>query len=197
MSHFSGCAFGQSIINVSIASADPQKGTGVSLRLFALAKRREGPQKGTEVSQRLFALAKSREEAIKNQEATNRSYRIELEKEIHKAKVEAIKLNLRTYQKSQVAIKKLITKSYFTESIIEDYCEADADLTKVINRNGKAYDATAKGNEEGLEFFKTYKSIKEDYETKIDYPLDKSVIADIETELKEKFHINQSKSLVA
>ena len=57
-------------------------------------------------------------------------------------------------------MKKLITKFYFTESIIEDYCEADADLTKVVNRNGKVYDATAQGNEGTLEFFKTYKSIR-------------------------------------
>ena len=135
-------------------------------------------------------IAKIREEAIKNQDANIRSYRIALDKAIHKAKVEAVKLNLKTYQKSQGMIKKLITKSYFTESIIEGYCEADADLTKVVNRYGKVYDATVKGNEETLEFFKTYKSVKMDYETKIDYPLEDSVIVDIEAELKAKFHIS-------
>lgn len=135
-------------------------------------------------------LAKIREEAVKNEESNIKSYRIALEKAIHKAKVEAFKLNLKTYQKSQTKIKELVKKHYFTESIIEKYCEANADLTKVVNRNGKVYDATVKGNEPTLEFFRTYKSTKEDYETKIDYPLDKSVIADIENELKEKFHID-------
>jgi hypothetical protein len=36
-----------------------------------------------------------------------------------------------------------------------------------------------------------------DYETKINYPLEDSVVAEIETKLSKKFHINQSKSLVA
>ena len=135
-------------------------------------------------------LTKTREEAYRNQEANLRSYKIALEKAIHKEKVKAVKLNLKTYQKSQGFIKNLVKKHYFTESIIEKYCEADADLTKIVNCNGKVYDATVKGNEPTLEFFKTYKSIKEDYETKIDYPLDKSVIAEIETELKAKFQID-------
>jgi len=135
-------------------------------------------------------LTKISEEAYRNQEATIRSYRLALQEAIHKAKVEAVKLNLRTYQKSQKLVKKLLTKSYFTEALIEKYSEEGTDLTKVVNRNGKVYDLTIKGNEEAVEFFTTYKAIREDYETKIDYPLDKSVEADIETELREKFHID-------
>jgi len=135
-------------------------------------------------------LAKVRKEAFRNQEATIRSYRLALQEAIHKAKVEAVKLNLRTYQKGQSVIKNLVKKHYFTESIIEKYCEPDADLTKIVNRNGKVYDATIEGNEPTLEFFTTYKAIREDYETKIDYPLDKSVVAEIETELREKFHMD-------
>jgi len=135
-------------------------------------------------------LAKIREEAIKNQDANIRSYRIALDKAIHEAKVEAVKLNLKTYQKSQSVIKKFLTKAYFTEALVEQYCEEGADLTKIVNRNGKVYNATVKGNEEALEFFKTYKSVKMDYETKIDYPLEDSVIVDIEAELKAKFHIS-------
>ena len=134
-------------------------------------------------------LVESRKEAFRNQEATIRSYKLALQEAIHKAKVEAVKLNLRTYQKSQSVIKKFLTKSHFTEALIEQYCEEGTDLTKIVNRYGKVYDAV-KGNEEVLSFFKTYKGVKMDYETKIDYPLDKSVIADIETELKVKFHID-------
>lgn len=142
-------------------------------------------------------LDKVRKEAYQNKEATIRSYKSALQEAIHKAKVEAVKLNLKTYQKSQGVIKRLLKEFYFTESLIEKYCEEGTDLTKVVNRNGKVYDLTVKGSEGVLEFFTTYKSIKEDYETKIDYPLDKSVIAEIEAELREKFHIDQLKSLVA
>jgi len=135
-------------------------------------------------------LAKVRKEAFQNQETTIRSYKSALQEGIHKAKVEAVKLNLKTYQKSQKLAKKLQNEFYFTEALIEKYSEEGTDFTKIVNRYNKVYDITLKGNEGVLEFFTTYKSIKEDYETKIDYPLEDSVVADIEEELRKKFHID-------
>jgi len=98
---------------------------------------------------------------------------------------------IKKFDKSQKVKKKLVKKFNFTEKALEEYYEDDSDLTKVVNDKGQIYNFTVKGYEDILEFFKTYKGIKNDYETKIDYPLDKSVIAEIEKTLKAKFHIQE------
>jgi len=95
---------------------------------------------------------------------------------------------IKKYNKNNTLLKKLLKKG-FTTQIIDKYYDQDKKTLQAINKEGFKFDITDKKNKAYYEFFKTYKSIKEDYNTKIDYPLDKSVIVKIETELREKFHI--------
>ena len=97
------------------------------------------------------------------------------------------------YNKSQNVVRKLVKKFHFTEKTLEKYCEKDTDLSAVVNDEGQLYNFIVQGYEQYMKFFKNYKSIKEDYNTKIDYPLDKSVIADIEAKYRKKFHIDLDK----
>ncbi|PHS59116.1 MAG: hypothetical protein COB17_00870 [Sulfurimonas sp.] len=93
------------------------------------------------------------------------------------------------FNTNNTLLKKLLKKG-FTAQTLDKYFEQDSETLKAINKEGIAFDIFNYKNIEYVEFFKTYKSIKLNYNTKIAYPLDKSVIADIETELREKFHIN-------
>lgn len=94
------------------------------------------------------------------------------------------------YNKSQNIVRELVKKFHFTENTLEKYCEKDTDLSAVVNDEGQSYNFIVQGYEQYMKFFKTYKSIKEDYETKIDYSLEDSVIAEIEAKYRKKFHID-------
>ena len=98
---------------------------------------------------------------------------------------------IKKFDKNQKLKRKLVKEFNFTETALEEYCEDDSDLTKVVNGKGEIYNFTVKGYEDIVEFFKTYKSVKKAYDTKIAYPLDKSVVAEIEKTLKAKFHIQE------
>ena len=94
------------------------------------------------------------------------------------------------FNTNNTLLKKLLKKGFTTE-ILDKYYEQDSETLKEINNEGIKFDITNNKNIQFIEFFKTYKSIKKAYDTKIAYPLDKSVVAEIEKTLKAKFHIQE------
>jgi len=93
------------------------------------------------------------------------------------------------YYTNNSLLKKLLKKG-FTTKILDKYYEQDSETLKAINNEGIKFDIFDYKNRKYVEFFRNHNSIKEDYETKIDYPLEDSVIADIETKYRKKFHID-------
>ena len=103
--------------------------------------------------------------------------------------IKAMAKIIKKFNKNNSLLKKL-HKIGFSNDILDKYFEQDSDTLQGINNEGFKFDITDDKNKAYYEFFKTYKSIKEDYETKIDYPLEKSVIAEIEAKYRKKFHID-------